>query len=119
MRKLLHVILFLSINLLGCALFSADLPASEPAILIPCPLDSCQKVSIEFSLQGLNYAAAFTCYEWTAGELAWKWIGRMVGEFYFLHFPIIEFANRSFASVLKVNVIVFGNLSKVVQEITL
>jgi hypothetical protein len=65
MRKHLHVTLFLSINLLGCSLFSADLPASEPAIPIPCPIDSCQKVSIELSLQGLNYSASFTCYEWT------------------------------------------------------
>jgi len=31
----------------------------------PCPLDTCTKVIIELSLQGYNYYAPFTCYEWT------------------------------------------------------
>ena len=65
MRKLLHVTFFFSISILSCSLFSSDLPIDDPVNPIPCPLDSCQKVSIELSLQGLNYAAAFTCYEWT------------------------------------------------------
>lgn len=65
MRKHLHLIFFLSITILSCSLFSYDLPVYESNSISLCPLDSCQKVSIEMSMQGLNYSAPFTCYNWT------------------------------------------------------
>ncbi len=75
MRKLLLVTFFFSISILSCSLFSAaeEFPLQE---IRGCPLDACQKVSIELSLQGLNYAAPFTYYEWTDWgtglEVDWK-----------------------------------------------
>ena len=93
MIKLLHVTFFFSMFILGCSLFSADLPLDEPINPTPCPLDSCQKVSIELSFQGLNYAAAFTCYEWTywgtSLEVDWEDGGKILF-FTFLHHRICD-----------------------------
>ena len=87
MRKLLHFTLFISITILSCSLFSSDLPIEETSDVAPCPLDTCQKISIELSIQGLNYAAKFTCYEWTdwgtGMEVDWKDNGRIL----FFTFP--------------------------------
>ncbi len=60
MRKRLHFIFFLSI-----IIFSCSFSTSEPIEPAPCPIDTCTKVIIEFSLQGYNYYAPFTCFEWT------------------------------------------------------
>ena len=82
MRKLLHLPFLFSLFILSCSLFSADLPDGDSVKPIPCPLDSCQKVSIELSLQGFNYAAPFTCYEWTDWgtglEVDWKDDGKIL-----------------------------------------
>ena len=96
MRKLLHFTFFISITLLSCSLFSSDLPIERTSETILCPLEDCQKVSIELSMQGLNYAAKFTCYEWTdwgrGMEVDWKDNGRVL----FFTFPNHLICNSEF-----------------------
>lgn len=96
MRKLLHFTLFFSIFVLSCSLFSSDLPTEEPINPIPCPLDSCQKVAIELSLQGYNYHAPFTCYEWTdwgnGMQVYWTDGGRIL----FFTFPNHRICNSEY-----------------------
>lgn len=87
MRKLLYLTFLLAIGMLSCSLFSSDLPSGNSTQTPPCTLDSCQKNSIELSLQGLNYSAPFTCYEWTdwgiGMEVSWTDNGRIL----FFTFP--------------------------------
>ena len=64
MRKHLLFILLLSIIIFSCS-FSISEPIEPSQEQALCPLDTCTKVIIEFSLQGYNYYAPFTCFEWT------------------------------------------------------
>ena len=60
---LIQTILLFSILTLNGSNYSSE--QDVPNLQSSCPIDTCQKVTIEFSLQGLNYAAPFTCHEWT------------------------------------------------------
>lgn len=87
MRKHLYFLFFISIAFLSCSHFSSDLPEQFSSEISPCPIDTCRKVSIELSMQGLNYSAPFTCYEWkdwgTGLEVSWTDGGRIL----FFTFP--------------------------------
>ncbi|MFK8005649.1 MAG: hypothetical protein AB8H03_04730 [Saprospiraceae bacterium] len=86
MKTLLQIILLLSIHTLSCSNYSAEL-SSDFQSLSPCPLDTCQKVSIELGMPGYNYSAPFTCFEWTDWgtglEVSWTDGGRIL----FFTFP--------------------------------
>jgi len=67
MKTLLRYLLFFSVAYVSCSSNSPkdETFKEETNVLFPCPLDSCQKVSIELSMPGYSYSAPFTCYEWT------------------------------------------------------
>ena len=92
MKKLLHFTFFLAILILSCSNLSEENSLNK----VPCPLNSCQKTSIEVSLQGLNYSAPFTCYEWinwgTGMNVGWTDNGRIL----FFTFPNHRICNADF-----------------------
>jgi len=96
MRKLLHLFFFLSYIILSCSHFTSNELPEEPPNIINCLLDSCQKATVELSMQGLNYSAPFTCYEWTNWgtglQVDWTDGGRIL----FFTFPNHRICNAEF-----------------------
>jgi len=94
MRTLLHFIILLSLLTLSCSNYYSE--SSEIKAHAPCPIDYCKKVSIELGLQGYNYSAPFTCYEWldwgTGLEVSWADGGRIL----FFTFPNHRICNSQF-----------------------
>ena len=75
MSNFLQLLFLISITLLSCSLFSSDLVEENPSLPSLCPLDTCQKVTIELGMPGYNYSAPFTFYKWkdwgTGLEVSW------------------------------------------------
>ena len=95
MRTILQSLFFFSIIVLSCSNHSSELPVQIDS-QSPCPIDTCQKAAIELSLQGLNYSAPFSCYEWadwgTGMEVNWSDGGRIL----FFTFPNHRICNSEY-----------------------
>ena len=99
MRALLQTIFLFSILTLSCSNYSSEQELCFQDILkfqTLCPIDTCQKTTIELSLQGLNYSAPFTCYKWTDWgtglEVDWTDGGRIL----FFTFPNHRICNSEY-----------------------
>jgi len=95
MKKLLQGILLLSILTLSCSNYSTEL-SHDFQSLSPCPIVTCQKVSIELGMPGYNYSAPFTCYEWTDWGTGLKVDWTDGGSVLFFTFPNHRICNSKF-----------------------
>ncbi len=98
MKTLLQFIFLIAIIALSCSNFSPDkeLPLQEIPQTTPCPIDTCQNITIELGMPGYNYSAPFTCYEWTDWGTGLKVDWTNGGRVLFFTFPNHRICNTQF-----------------------